>query len=68
MQQVLKCHFDVAVARSPTFHPAVAPYKLTERWVVGLQISNDTIQATTQVGARSAMNPLHRRYSTYKYS
>ena len=55
-------HFDLASDRYSTRKPVVTLEQLAARWGVGIQTTKDTIQATTQVGAISAMNPLYWRY------
>ena len=43
-------------------HNNVNPQQLAERWGIGLEQANLTIQNTTQYGIRSALMPLSRRY------
>lgn len=51
-------------ALSLTRHSAVSPEELSKKWKVGLKTAKDTLQRTTQMGVRSAVHPLRRRYRT----
>jgi hypothetical protein len=50
--------------RSKERHPIISGEQLSERWAIGLGQAKQTINVTTQRGARSAILPLSRRYRT----
>jgi hypothetical protein len=50
--------------RSSKRHPSISSEQLSERWAIGLNQAKQTIQVTTQRGARSAILPLSRSYRT----
>jgi hypothetical protein len=43
---------------------AVTPETLASRWNIGIDTAKKTIQATTQKGIRSYLNPIEQRYRT----
>ena len=45
-------------------HHKLTPESLSRKWNIGLKTARQTIKATTQLGIRSAVGPLTRRYRT----
>ena len=45
-------------------HHTLTPESLARKWNIGLKTAKATIKATTQLGIRSAIGPLTRRYRT----
>ena len=45
-------------------HHRVTPEALAQKWNIGLNTARKTIKVTTQLGVRSAIGPLTRRYRT----
>lgn len=45
-------------------HHAVTPELIARKWGCGLNTAKNTLKATTQLGVRSAIGPLTRRYRT----
>lgn len=45
-------------------HTAILPEELCKKWKVGMETAKNTLAVTTQMGVRSALHPLRRRYRT----
>ena len=45
-------------------HNTISPQMLANEWDCGLNTARNTIKGTTQLGVRSAIGPLTRRYRT----
>ena len=55
-------HIIVNAISTRERHTTVTPENLTRLWGCGLETSKKMIKQTTQVGVRTALHPLHRRY------
>jgi hypothetical protein len=60
----LQASVQVSATQSSTRHPEVKAHTLAQRWGIGLEAAQRTLKVTTQLGIRSAIHPLHRRYRT----
>ena len=63
--RVTDIHSDVPIRRtfiSKERHIGVSAAELSERWGIGLAQAANTIKVTTQMGTRSAILPISRRY------
>ena len=49
-------------------HMLATPEVLSRKWNIGMESARNTIEATTQMGVRTAIHPLIRRYRTDLFS
>jgi hypothetical protein len=64
LEGMLSSRRIVSTAASKTRHSTISPELLAKRWGCGQKTAERTLKVTTQKGIRSAVHPLHRRYST----
>jgi hypothetical protein len=54
----------ISAVGSKTRHSDVTPEELSRKWRVGIDTARQTLKVTTQLGVRTAVHPLTRRYRT----
>ena len=70
--QGLKSSVRISAIQTKSRHSEIKAHELALCWGMGIETAERTIQATTQLGVRSAIHPLHCRYRTkqlqYRYN
>ena len=70
--QGLELCMQVSAVKTKSSHSEIKAHELALCWGIGVKTAERTLKATTQLGIRSAIHPLHCRYRTkqlqYRYN
>ena len=70
--QGLESCVRVSTIQTKSRHSEIKAHELALRWGIDIETAERTLKAATQLGVRSAIHPLHRRYRTkqlqYRYN